>query len=41
MNTADWDYTPLVTPDGDYLFYSRGWGEIYVIEVSALPVEIG
>ncbi len=36
VNTPEYEYTPLVTPDGRYLFFSRAWGEIYQIEMSAL-----
>ncbi len=38
VNTSEFEYTPLVTPDGRYLFFSRGWGEIYFIEVEALGI---
>jgi Tol biopolymer transport system component len=37
-NTPEFEYTPLVTPDGRYLFFSRGWGEIYFIEMSTLGI---
>ena len=36
INTSDYEYTPLVSPDKKYLFFSRGWGRIYQIEMSAL-----
>lgn len=36
INTGDYEYTPLVSPDGKYLFFSRGWGDIYQIDMSAL-----
>ena len=32
------DYTPLVTPDGKYLFFSRAWGKIYQIDLGALGI---
>jgi Tol biopolymer transport system component len=38
VNSDDFDYTPLVSPDGQYLFFSRGWGDLYYIEMAALPV---
>ena len=36
INTPGYEYTPLVSPDGRYLFFSRGWGEIYQIDMSVL-----
>ena len=39
VNTAAYEYTPWVTADGRWLYFSRGWGEIWRIEtrhVSAL-----
>jgi peptidoglycan/xylan/chitin deacetylase (PgdA/CDA1 family) len=38
VNTETYEYTPLVSPDGKYLFFSRGWGDIYQLDVSALPL---
>jgi peptidoglycan/xylan/chitin deacetylase (PgdA/CDA1 family) len=38
INTATYEYTPLVSPDGKYLFFSRGWGDIYQLDMSALPL---
>ena len=38
VNSATYEYTPLVSPDGKYLFFSRGWGDIYQLDVSALPL---
>ncbi|MCA1612752.1 MAG: hypothetical protein LC800_01095 [Acidobacteria bacterium] len=38
VNTDVFDYTPLVTPDGKYLFFSRGWGKIYQIDLGALGI---
>jgi len=31
-NTPEFEYTPLISPDGKWLFFSRGWGEIYYID---------
>jgi hypothetical protein len=39
VNSADYEYTPLVSPNGKYLFFSRGWGKIYQIELSALDLK--
>jgi Tol biopolymer transport system component len=39
LNTSEYEYTPLVSPDGKYLFFSRGWGEIYQVEMSALNLD--
>jgi hypothetical protein len=39
VNSADYEYTPLVSPNGKYLFFSRGWGKIYQIEMSALDLK--
>ncbi len=36
LNTADYEYTPLVSPDGKTFYFSRGWGDIYQIDASAL-----
>ena len=43
VNTADYEYTPWVTTDGRWLYFSRGWGEIWRIDISAVPalVDIG
>lgn len=38
VNTPEFEYTPYVTPDGQYLFFSRGWGEIYHIDLDVLGV---
>ncbi|HJR09015.1 MAG TPA: polysaccharide deacetylase family protein [Pyrinomonadaceae bacterium] len=38
VNTKVYEYTPLVSPDGKYLFFSRGWGEIYQMDINALPL---
>jgi hypothetical protein len=29
VNTKEFEYTPLISPDGKWLFFSRCWGEIY------------
>jgi Tol biopolymer transport system component len=39
INTGEFEYTPLLSPDGKYLFFSRGWGEIYRIESRALNLK--
>ena len=39
VNSADYEYTPLISPDRKYLFFSRGWGDIYRIEASALKLK--
>jgi peptidoglycan/xylan/chitin deacetylase (PgdA/CDA1 family) len=39
INSQTYEYTPLVSPDGKYLFFSRGWGDIYQMDVSALPLQ--
>jgi Tol biopolymer transport system component len=36
INTAEYEYTPLVSPDGKTFYFSRGWGDIYEIEFKAL-----
>jgi Tol biopolymer transport system component len=42
VNTKEFEYTPLISPDGKWLFFSRGWGEIYRIDrtVVDLAVEV-
>jgi Tol biopolymer transport system component len=37
VNTATYEYTPWVTSDGKWLYFSRGWGEIWRIEMASLP----
>lgn len=39
VNTAEFEYTPLISPDGKSLFFSRGWGEIYRIDSSSLSLK--
>ena len=39
INSSDYEYAPLVAPDGRHFFFSRGWGAIYSIEISALGIE--
>lgn len=34
VNSADYEYTPWV--QGEWLYFSRGWGEIYRIRLSAI-----
>lgn len=36
VNTGDYEYTPWVTADGRWLYFSRGYGEIWRIEVRAI-----
>lgn len=36
INTAVYEYTPYVSPDGKTFYFSRGWGEIFQIDFSAL-----
>jgi len=38
VNSREYEYTPLVSPDGKYLFFSRGWGEIFQIDLAAAGV---
>jgi hypothetical protein len=40
INTQDFEYTPLISPDGKWLFLSRGWGEIYHIEWKPLDLAV-
>lgn len=35
VNTADYEYTPFV--HGEWLYFSRGWGDIWRIELRRLP----
>jgi len=37
VNTADYEYTPFVSADEQHLYFSRGWGEMHRVPVSALP----
>jgi Tol biopolymer transport system component len=39
INKELFDYTALVSPDGKYLFFTRGMGKIYQIEMSALEIK--
>lgn len=36
VNSADYEYTPFVTADGAWLYFSRGWGEMWRIRVEDL-----
>ena len=36
INTTDYEYTPFVSPSDGYLYFSRGWGEMWQIPVSAV-----
>jgi len=40
INTAEFEYTPLISPDGKWLFFSRGWGEIYHIDRKAIDLAV-
>jgi len=40
INTSEFEYTPLISPDGEWLFFSRGWGEIYHIDRKAIDLAI-
>ena len=39
VNTSDYEYTPLVSPDKKHFFFSRGWGDIYQVELGALQLK--
>lgn len=39
VNTKEYEYTPLLAPGGRDFFFSRGWGEIYRIEMRALDLK--
>ncbi|WP_299568844.1 hypothetical protein [uncultured Shewanella sp.] len=41
VNTADHEFTPIISPDGNYLFFTRienGKGNLYQIHLSALDI---
>ncbi|HEY0156933.1 MAG TPA: hypothetical protein VGF28_06515 [Thermoanaerobaculia bacterium] len=38
INAAEFDYTPIVSPDRKRFYWSRGWGEIYELPAAALPL---
>lgn len=38
VNTGDYEYTPFISPDGQWLYFSRGWGEIWRIRVAELDM---
>ena len=41
VNTADHEFTPIISPDGKYLFFTRienGRGNLYQIALSALAL---
>ncbi len=40
INTPEFEYTPLISPDGKRLFFSRGWGEIHYIDWKALDPDV-
>jgi Tol biopolymer transport system component len=37
VNSTDYEFTPWVTNDGLWLYFSRGWGEIWRISTRAVP----
>ncbi|MBI4503861.1 MAG: PD40 domain-containing protein [Gemmatimonadetes bacterium] len=37
VNTPEYEYTPWVTADGKWLYFSRGWGEIWRVETRRVP----
>jgi Tol biopolymer transport system component len=39
VNSAEYEYTPLISPDKKYLFFSRGWGDIYQLDASVLKLK--
>jgi hypothetical protein len=39
INTADYEYTPFVSPDGKALFFSRGYGEIWWVATSSVNLQ--
>jgi Tol biopolymer transport system component len=39
VNSTDYEYTPFVTADGQWLYFSRGWGDIWRIRVSELELK--
>ena len=38
VNSQDFDYTPFVSPDGAYLYFSRGWGEMYRVPTQEVGI---
>jgi Tol biopolymer transport system component len=36
VNTTEYEYTPLISPDGKTFYFSRGWGDVYQIDLAAL-----
>jgi Tol biopolymer transport system component len=34
INTSTYEFTPFVSPDGRYLYFSRGWGEMWRIPIA-------
>lgn len=39
INGPQFEYTPLLSPDGKRFYWSRGWGGIYEISAAALPLK--
>ena len=40
VNTFEYEYAPFVSPNGRYLFFSRGWGDILQIDLAAAGVNL-
>ena len=36
VNSADSEYAPLLTPDGKYLFFARGYGDVYWVDAKLI-----
>ncbi len=39
VNTATYEYTPFISADRAYLYFSRGWGEMWRISLSELELK--
>jgi alpha-L-fucosidase len=39
VNTPEFEYAPLVSPDGKTFYFSRDWGGIFQIPVAQLPID--
>jgi len=39
INTATYEYTPFITPDGKAFFFSRDWGEIWWVSTASLNLK--
>ncbi len=38
VNSTKWDYGQVVSGDGKWLYFSRGWGNVYEVEMKELDV---